>query len=120
MDYRGIMLKSNLPLLFLHTLLSGCVVTGPADDGYENSNEWVDNRRLLDTETKTAYSSLQRQADQTANQSEPNTSSMSESDYAAYQHWQQAKDNDSPVYQKFKQWQEYEAFQRWKQQQDSE
>lgn len=95
-------------------------MTGPADDGYENSNEWVDNGRLLDDETKIVYSVSKWQASKSANQPESSAGSSSELDYTAFQHWQQAKDNNSPEYQKFKQWQEFEAFQRWKEQQAAE
>jgi len=108
-------LNNKLLTLYLSFLLTGCAITGPADDGYDNNNEWIDNGRLLSEETKVIYSSSNGQSTKVANQ--PNASS--ETDFAAYKQWQDAKENNSPEYQKFRQWQEYEAFQRWKEQQQS-
>lgn len=82
-------------------LLSACTVTGPADDGYENSNEWVDNGRLLSDEAKTIYSSAENQAG---------------FDYNDYQDWLKARETNSAEYRKFKQWQEFEKYYQWKQQ----
>ena len=104
------MLNTRLPVLFLLSFLAGCTVTGPADDGYENSNEWVDNGRLLSGKTKTVYNNNQQN-------SKP---SNSDADYVSYQQWLEAKDNNSGEYQKFKKWQEFEEFQLWKEQQKSE
>ena len=100
------MLNNRLLVLFLLSFLAGCAATGPADDGYDNSNEWVDNGRLLAEDTKNIYSSA-----------EPLKTDLN---YSDYQQWQQAKGNNSAEYQKFKKWQEFEEYQRWKDQQKSE
>ena len=112
------MFTKALPLLFLITVVSGgCTVTGPADDGWERGNETVDTGRLLSDETRTIYRSGK------ANASEPETLTAAgfenQDDYLAYKEWQQARDKNSPEYQKFKKWQEFEEFQRWKAQQGS-
>lgn len=109
------MSTSKALIIFIVILLAGCTVTGPADDGYENSNEWVDNGRLLPEEAKTIYSSETR----TGRSDESNTvsDSIKSMDYNAYQKWQQAKQNNTAEYQKFKQWQEFENYDRWKKQQ---
>ena len=113
------MLNTRLPVLFLLIFLAGCAATGPADDGYENSNEWVDNGRLLSSESKVVYSS-QQQSGEAVTKPEPEANSISETGFTAYQQWQKAKDNNSAEYRTFKQWQEFEAFQRWKEQQKTE
>jgi len=102
------MLKSKLIILFIPVLLVGCTVTGPADDGYERDNEWVDNGRLLSSDTKTVYSSNKKQSTEKAEVNNDNA------DYTDYEQWLQAKDKNSKEYQKFKKWKEFEEFQRWK------
>lgn len=100
-------------IIFLSlAILSACTVTGPADDGYDNSNEWVDNGRLLSAESKTIYGSDNQQIENPVN----NTGL----DLNAFKQWQQAKENNSPEYQLFKQWQEFEEYQRWKDKQNAE
>lgn len=96
------MLNFKLIILLLLVLLSACTVTGPADDGYERSNEWVDNGRLLADDTKEIFNM------------------DTEQNYTAYQQWREAKDQNSPEYQKFKQWLEFEDYQRWKDKQSAE
>lgn len=99
-------------LLLTWLLPSACTVTGPADDGWENYNEWVDNGRLLADETKTVYRG-----------SEPQPASASRDaglDFDAYQHWRKARESNSAEYQRFRQWQEFEAFDRWKQEQGAD
>ncbi len=83
-------------------VLSACVATGPADDGYENSNEWVNNGRLLSDDVKTVYRSLENQAEGM--------------DYNAYDEWLKARESNTVEYQRFKQWQEFEQYHQWKQQ----
>ncbi len=114
-------MNTRLLALFSLVLLGGCVATGPADDGYENSNEWVDNGRLLSNETKVVYSS-QNQNESTIEKPAPEAkaSSAAEKEFTAYQQWLEARKNNSGEYQKFQQWQEFENFQRWKEQQESE
>ena len=53
--------KKRLVLILYIFLLGACTVTGPADDGYDNSNEWVDTGRLLSIDVKTIYKSDQKQ-----------------------------------------------------------
>jgi len=97
-----------IPLL----MVSACTVTGPADDGWENSYEWVDNGRLLSAETKTVFST-----EGSKNSTVPRDANL---DYDAYRQWQEAKESNSAEYRKFKQWQEFEAFDRWKERQRPE
>jgi len=109
-----------VPLFFL----AACKATGPADDGWENQNEWVDNGRLLDDETKTIYSSERRaeqaeKTEKTVAQSNTSSGDQSAADFNDYQRWVEAKENNSEEYQRFKQWQEFENYQRWKQQQEN-
>ena len=124
------MLKTTLFSLFIPALLIGCTVTGPADDGWENNNEWVDTGRILPDHAKTIFSSEKNSGSNTESDSEtvpqakdsapaqtPN--STDDADYLTYQQWLQAKDKNSAEYQKFKKWQEFEEFQRWKAQQGS-
>ena len=106
-------MNKKLPVMLLICLLAGCTVTGPADDGFENSNEWVDNGRLLSDRHKVIYSS-QQPGQHTATSSAGASSMNSEIDFAAYQQWLEARDKNTAEYHKFKQWQEFEAFLRWK------
>jgi hypothetical protein len=112
-------LNTRLLVLFLLSFLAGCAATGPADDGYDNSNEWVDNGRLLSNDSKVVYSS-QQQSGETVTTSESESNSNSAKDFTAYKQWLEAKENNTGEYQKFQQWQEFETFQRWKEQQKSE
>jgi len=60
------MLNNMRLALFLYTFLLGaCTVTGPANDGYDNSNEWGNTGRLFSAEKKTVYNSEQKQASST-------------------------------------------------------
>lgn len=102
-------------MICILTLLMGCTVTGPADDGYENSNEWVDNGRLLSEDVKTIYNSdIQPDSSDVSNNAFDTNADM---DYSAYIQWQQAKEKNTAEYQKFKQWQEFENYDQWKKQQ---
>lgn len=111
------MLHSKLLILVLFAFLTGCTVTGPADDGYENDNEWVDNGRLLSEDTKRIYGTSEQQSSKTDNSPDSDTNLKAEMDYSAYKQWQQAREKNTSEYQKFKQWQEFEEYQRWKEQQ---
>lgn len=107
---------SNKPgsiIIALSFLTAACTVTGPADDGFENSNESLDIGRLFseDSETYTLYS--------TDDKSDSHSTDASTiTDFEDYEQWKQAKEKNSLEYQKFKRWQEFEEFQRWKQQQE--
>ncbi len=113
------MLNTRLLISFLLIFLTGCAATGPADDGYDNSNEWVDNGRILGSDNKLVYNS-QQQNGQTATKPEPKSNSNPEKEYTNYKQWLEAKENNTTEHQKFKQWQEFEAFQHWKESQKSE
>ncbi|MDH3762107.1 MAG: hypothetical protein OEU50_14090 [Gammaproteobacteria bacterium] len=113
------MLNYKLLVLVIPAFLLGaCSITGPADDGFENSNEWVDNGRLLSDDSSgfTIYSSEKKKTSGAAENSGTDSPSNNELDYAAYRQWQDAKRQNSPEYQKFRQWQEFEDYQRWKEQ----
>ena len=106
--------KSISTIIALSFLATACTVTGPADDGFENSNESVDIGRLLtdDGEAYTIYNSDDKKSDTAS------TDAKTITDFEAYEQWKQAKEKNSPEYQKFQQWQEFEEFQHWKQQQE--
>ena len=99
-------------LLIALVVIPGCAVTGPADDGWENSQEWVDNGRLLSDEAKILYRSNDSKNPAAAPAADPGSE--------AYREWQEARERNSAEYQKFKLWQQFEAFRRWKEQQNSE
>ena len=116
-------MNTKLLILFLSiSLLGACTVTGPADDGYENSNEWVDNGRLFsdDNSGYTVYKSEKKQSSDSIASIDASSPSDDELDYTSYKQWLDAKEKNSSEYQKFKQWQEFEDFQRWKEQQKAE
>ncbi|MFV2032988.1 MAG: hypothetical protein ACC663_10875 [Gammaproteobacteria bacterium] len=100
-------------LIALSFLTAACAATGPADDGFENSQESLDIGRVFseDGEAYTVYSTDDK------NETSP-TDAKTITDFEAYEQWKLAKDRNSPEYQKFRRWQEFEDFQRWKAQQE--
>ena len=113
--------KLCVPLVAVF-VLGGCTVTGPADDGWDNSNEWVDNGRLLsdDSSGYTVYSTENKAAGDAKTATDADSSASDTLDFAAYKEWQEAKESNSEEYRKFKQWQEFENFQRWKEAQEAQ
>ncbi len=107
-----IMLNKNWLVLFLCIFLLGaCAVTGPADDGYDNSNEWVDTGRLFSDEKKTVYSSEQKQVSVKQDQ----VSSIALDDKAEFEQFKiwnklRTEEMDSEEYQEFLQWLNYQNF----------
>jgi len=107
-----IMLNKNWLVLFLCTFLLGaCAVTGPADDGYDNSNEWVDTGRLFSDEKMTVYSSEQKQVSVKPEQ----TSSIALDEKAEFEQFKiwnklRTEDRESAEYQDFLQWLNYQNF----------
>lgn len=100
---------------------AACTVTGPADDGFENSHESLSTGRLFSDDEAgfTIYRS--GQAKQTKQTSAATTAtSLEDIDYAAYQQWWQARETNSPEYRKFKLWQEFENYLHWQQRQTTE
>ena len=112
------LLNLLIPVFFL----GACTVTGPPDDGFENSNEWVDNGRLFsdDSSGYTIYSSEKKKSADSEAKTGDESLSDDQLDFAAYKKWLEAKENNSPEYQKFKQWQDFENYQRWKERQKAE
>ncbi len=103
--------KKRLALFLCSFLLGACTVTGPADDGYDNSHEWVDNGRLLSDETKTIYSSEQKQA--SAKQDQVSSIAMDDkAEFEQFKRWDQLRteDRESAEYQEFLQWLNYQDF----------
>ena len=103
--------QKRLALLFCTFLLGACTVTGPADDGFERDNEWVDNGRLLSDETKTIYKLEQKQASVKPSQS----SSMALDEKSEFEHFKiwnklRAKGVESEEYMEFLQWLNYQEF----------
>ena len=108
---RIVLYKRHLTLIFCTLLLGACTVTGPADDGYDNSNEWVDTGRLLSPDKKTMYSSEQKQVSVKPEQ----TSSMALDDKAEFEQFKiwsklRTEQMDSEEYQEFLQWLNYQDF----------
>jgi len=99
--------NKTLTLIICTFLLGACTVTGPADDGYDNSNEWGNNSRLLSDDTKTIYSSEEKQSSPAA---EPEQVSSSVSDEKAeFEKFKKcdqlrAEGAESEEYQEFLQW----------------
>ena len=96
--------KKRLALFLYIFLLGACTVTGPADDGYDNSNEWVNSGRLFSAEKKTIYSSEQKQA-----------GSMALDDKAEFEQFKiwnelRTKGEESEEYREFLQWLNYQRF----------
>ena len=103
--------KKHLALFLCTFLLGACAVTGPADDGYDNSNEWVDTGRLFSPEIKTIYDSEQKQASVKPEQ----TSSVAldeKAEFEQYKRWTKLRteDRESDEYQEFLQWLNYQNF----------
>lgn len=103
--------KKRLALFLCTFLLGACAVTGPADDGFDNSNEWVDTGRLLSSDTKTLYKSEQKQASGIPVE----TSSMvldEKTEFEYFKIWNKLRTNgvDSEEYQEFLQWLNYQKF----------
>ncbi|MCH6565911.1 MAG: hypothetical protein IH811_08570 [Proteobacteria bacterium] len=98
--------------LFLCTFLLGaCAVTGPADDGFDNSNEWVDTGRLFSDEKKTVYSSEQKQV--SVKQDQVSSIALDEkAEFEQFKRWNQLRteDRESEEYQEFLQWLNYQNF----------
>ena len=107
-----IMLNKKHLVLFICTfLLSACAVTGPADDGFDNSNEWVDIGRLLSDEKKTVYSSEQKQV--SVKQDQVSSIALDEkAEFEQYKRWNQLRteDRESAEYQEFLLWLNYQNF----------
>ena len=108
----SIVLNKKYMALFLYTFLLGaCAMTGPADDGYDNSNEWVDNGLLLSPEKKTMYSSEQKQVSVKTEQ----VSSIpldEKAEFEQFKIWNKLRTEktDSEEYQEFLQWLIYQNF----------
>ena len=99
-------------VLFLYTFLLGaCTVTGPADDGYNNSNEWVDNGRIGLNDIKGLFKSEQKRASVEPKQ----TSSIAKDEKTEFEHFKiwnklRAKSAESEEYMEFLQWLNYQEF----------
>jgi len=103
--------KKHLALFLCSFLLGACTVTGPADDGYDNSNEWVNTGRLLSDEKKTMYSSEQKQV--AAKQDQGSSIALDDkAEFEQFKIWNQLKteDRESEEYQEFLQWLNYQNF----------
>ena len=96
--------KKRLALFLCTFLLGACTVTGPADDGYDNSNEWGNSGRLFSTEKKTIYNSEQKQASSTA--------SDEKTEFEQFKIWNdlRTKGVESEEYREFLQWLNYQNF----------
>ena len=94
--------QKQLALFFFISLLNACTVTGPADDGFEKDNEWVDNGRLGGG--MIIFSSKQKQA---------NSIVLDEkTEFEQYKRWNKLRteDKESAEYQEFLQWLSYQEF----------
>jgi hypothetical protein len=108
------MLNTKRLALFIYFLLLGaCTVTGPADDGYDNSNEWVDNGHLLSNDTKTLYNSVQSQSAAVLKPDQSNALALDEkTEFEQFKLWQKlrAAGTDSAQYQEFLEWLKFQEF----------
>ena len=105
-----------VPIFLVAAMLPvACTVTGPADDGFANSQESVSIGRLFsdDDEGYTLY----RSRKQPAGAADATTANPDDTEFRAFREWAEARRKNTPEYQKFKLWQEFEAFQRWREQQ---
>ena len=103
--------KKRLALFLCTFLLGACAVTGPADDGFDNSNEWVDTGRLLSDEKKTIYSSEQKQV--SAKQDQVSSIALDDkAEFEQFKRWTKLRteDRESEEYQDFLQWLNYQNF----------
>jgi len=103
--------KKRLALFLCTFLLGACAVTGPADDGYDNSHEWVDTGRLFSDEKKTVYSSEQKQV--SAKQDQVSSIATDEkAEFEQFKVWNELRTEDkgSEEYQEFLQWLKYQDF----------
>ena len=103
--------KKRLVLFFCAFLIGACTVTGPADDGYDNSNEWGNNGRLMSNDIKTLYDSDQKQA----SVKPEHASSIALDEKIEFEHFKiwnklRAKGVESEEYQEFLQWLNYQQF----------
>lgn len=105
------LIKKRLTLFFYTFLIGACTVTGPADDGYVNSNEWVNNGRLFSSESKSIYSSEQKQASVQAKQTGL-MASGEKSEFKQFKIWNRLRTEgvESKQYQEFTQWLNYQDF----------
>ncbi len=99
--------NKTLTLIICTSLLGACTVTGPADDGYDNSNEWGSNSRLLADDTKTIYSTEEKQSSP-ALEPEQVSSNVSDekAEFEKFKKWDQLRTEgaESEEYQEFLQW----------------
>ena len=103
--------KRHLAVFICTFLLGACTVTGPADDGYDNSNEWVNTGRLFSPEKKTMYDSEQKQVSVKTEQ----VSSIpldEKAEFEQFKIWNKLRteEMDSDEYQEFLQWLNYQNF----------
>ena len=104
---------TRLALLFCTLLLGACTVTGPADDGYDNSNEWVDNGTLLSDDARTIYDSEEKKSSAAVEPGQASTTATTDKDeFEQFKEWNQLRGQgvESAEYQEFLQWREYQKF----------
>ena len=107
------MLNIKLLTIFICTFLLGaCVVTGPADDGFEKDNEWVDNGRLGSGMT---FNLGQKQGsnDSTVQVKQVNSVALGEkSEFESFKIWNELKASgiESKEYREFLEWLKYQEF----------
>lgn len=105
--------KNWLALIFCNFLLAACAVTGPADDGYDNSNEWVDTGRLLSEDVTTVYSSEPKQDAPTSEPIQASAMALDEkTEFEYFKKWNQLRTEgaESAEYQEFLQWLKFQNF----------
>ena len=107
---------TRLALLFCTLLLGACTITGPADDGYDKSNEWVDNGTLLSDDTKTLYDSEAKKSSATVEPAQTSTTATTatsdKDEFEQFKEWNRLRGQgvESAEYQEFLQWQEFQKF----------
>jgi len=97
----------RLAVIFCTLLLGACTATGPADDGYDNSNEWTDTGTLLSDDARTVYSTEEVATPATSEPEQTSTIALSEkAEFEKFKQWEQLRTEgaESAEYREFLQW----------------
>ena len=107
---------TRLALMFCTLLLGACTITGPADDGYDNSNEWTDNGTLMSDDARTIYDSEEKKSSAAVEPGQASTTATTatndKDEFEQFKEWNQLRGQgvESAEYQEFLLWREYRKF----------
>jgi len=103
--------QKRLVILFCTFLLGACTVTGPADDGFESDNEWIDNGRLGSSDMQSLFKSKQKKDTvKTVHASSFDLDEKTEFEYFKIWNKLRTKGAESDEYREFLQWLNYQNF----------